>query len=252
MVIASPLMHQNVDVVCLGYTLKVTEKKQVDKEKRKGEEPWAADEELSVMLGGVAKARKRAKLMGKPLECTALNLLLPSSELPLDQTVPHFHSFFDVAMCQLLPLCVQVKYGPVAKVVSGMFHDKDPANFPFKRTGKMCSDKLRNMEKTYQKEYKRGRHHKAQMSVNCDATQENGAEVGEHMGTGCQLFDEFYLAMHHHLPTDPAHQQALGLVDESDLSDNGEEEGKLYLVMVMLHVLCLLCCTYCVDHICNA
>ena len=41
---------------------KPTEKKQVDKEKKKGEEPWAVDEELSVMLREVAKARKRAKL----------------------------------------------------------------------------------------------------------------------------------------------------------------------------------------------
>ena len=39
------------------------------KDRKKGEEPWADDEEVSVMLKEVAKARKRAKLntMGEPL-----------------------------------------------------------------------------------------------------------------------------------------------------------------------------------------
>ena len=112
-------------------------------------------------------------------EPAPLNLLLPSSELPQDQTASQFHSFFYVSMCWLLPLCVQIKYSPVSKVVSGIFHDKDPANFPFKQAGETCSDKLRNMEKTYQKEYKRGRCHKAQMSVNGGVTQDDGAEVGQ-------------------------------------------------------------------------
>ena len=60
-----------------------------------------------------------------------------------------------------------------------MFHDKDPANFPFKQAGKTCSDKLRNMEKTHQKEYKRGRCDEAQMSVTGAVTQDDGAEVGQ-------------------------------------------------------------------------
>ena len=113
----------------------------------------------------------------------------------------------------------------MANFVNGMFHDKDPQNFPHKRTGKTCADKLRNMEKTNHKEYRRGRRHKAQMSVTGAATDEGGEEVGEHMGTGWQLFDEFYMAVHHQSPTDPAYQQAKGLVDESNLSDSDEEEG---------------------------
>ncbi|DBA92623.1 TPA: hypothetical protein ACH3X1_002842 [Trebouxia sp. C0004] len=65
------------------------------------------------------------------------------------------------------------------------------------------------------------------MSVTGAATEEDSAEVGEHMGTGWQLFDEYYLAMHHRSPTDPSHQQALGLVDESNLTDSDEQEGAI-------------------------
>ena len=46
---------------------KFTEKKQAGRSTKQGEEPWAVDEEVSVMLREVGKARKRAKLnqMGK-------------------------------------------------------------------------------------------------------------------------------------------------------------------------------------------
>ena len=84
------------------------------------------------------------------------------------------------------------------------------------------------------------------MSVTGAVTQEDGFEVGEHTGFNWQLFDEFYLAMHHPSTTDPAHQQALGLVDESNLSDSGEEEGSppssddhaACIGLVVLYILC--------------
>ena len=63
------------------------------------------------------------------------------------------------------------------------------------------------------------------MSVTGAVTQEDGAEVRQHTATSWQLFDELYLAIYHHLPTD-AHQQALGLVNESKLSDSAEKEGR--------------------------
>ena len=52
--------------------------------------------------------------------------------------------------------------------------------------------------------------------------------------------------MHHHSSTDPAHQQALGLVGESNLSDSGEEEGSrpcsddhdACIGLVVLYMLC--------------
>ena len=46
---------------------KPTEKKQAGRSTKKGEEPWAVDEEVSVMLREFGKARKRPKLnqMGK-------------------------------------------------------------------------------------------------------------------------------------------------------------------------------------------
>lgn len=144
---------------------------------------------------------------------------------------------------------MQVKYGPVARFVNGMFHDKHPVNFPYKRTGKTFSDKLRNMEKSYQKEYKRGRRHKAQMSTTGAATEEHGAEVGEHVGTGWQLFDEFFLAMYHQSPTDPSHQHALGLVDESNLSESDGEAGSPPSnnghVACIVFASVILCCTRC-------
>ena len=43
--------------------------------------------------------------------------------------------------------------------------------------------------------------------------------------TGWQLFDGFFLAMHHQSPTDPSHQHALGLVDECNLSESDGEAG---------------------------
>ena len=51
---------------------KPTEKKQDGRSTKKGEEPWAVDEEVSVMLREVGKARIRAKLnhRGKSLVCT--------------------------------------------------------------------------------------------------------------------------------------------------------------------------------------
>lgn len=56
---------------------KPTEKKQATTRAKKEEEPWNDDEELSVMLGEVGKARRRANLnrMGKPLVCTPVSVL---------------------------------------------------------------------------------------------------------------------------------------------------------------------------------
>ena len=102
---------------------------------------------------------------------------------------------------------MQAKYTPIAIAINKSFHDKDRCNFPFKRTSKSCSQKVRNLEKTYKSEHAKGRRHKLHLQTTGAATQED-ADVGEEYGTRWQLFDAVYMALYHENPCDPDFQQA--------------------------------------------
>ena len=82
-------------------------------------------------------------------------------------------------------------------------------------------------EKSYRNEHKKGGRHKEQMKVTGAATEGADCEVGEHLGTGWQMFDAVYENLFHQNPVDPDWQQKQGLVVKSGSTD---EEGVLYVL----------------------